>query len=102
MPLIARSATIALKFQPVFLGSAFKNKGVQLLLDGVADYLPSPTEVDNTALDLAKVCTHYFVLSCFHASCLGLKGLNCLLSYMRCVMCYQCFQCFHCSCCLIL
>ncbi|GIL60182.1 hypothetical protein Vafri_14810, partial [Volvox africanus] len=48
-----RRATLALKFQPVFLGSAFKNKGVQLLLDGVLDYLPCPTEVVNEALDLS-------------------------------------------------
>ena len=40
-----RENTIALKFAPVFMGSAFKNKGVQLLLDGVLDYLPRPTEV---------------------------------------------------------
>jgi translation elongation factor EF-G len=46
-----RRAVIALKFVPVFLGSAYKNKGVQLLLDGVADYLPSPVEKANTALD---------------------------------------------------
>jgi elongation factor G len=41
-----RKGTINLDFFPTFCGSAFKNKGVQLVLDGVVDYLPSPTEVD--------------------------------------------------------
>ena len=40
-----RKATVNVEFFPVFVGSAFKNKGVQLLLDGVIDYLPSPLEV---------------------------------------------------------
>jgi len=40
-----RRATIANKFTPVFCGSSFKNKGVQLLLDGVMEYLPSPVDV---------------------------------------------------------
>ncbi|MBN6205294.1 elongation factor G [Ralstonia pickettii] len=40
-----RKATLAVEFYPVFCGSAFKNKGVQLLLDGVLDYLPAPTDV---------------------------------------------------------
>lgn len=39
-----RRQTLALKFMPVFMGSAYKNKGVQLLLDGVVRYLPSPPE----------------------------------------------------------
>jgi len=41
-----RKGTIALDFFPTFCGSAFKNKGIQLVLNAVVDYLPSPTEVD--------------------------------------------------------
>ncbi len=40
-----RKGTIALDFFPTYCGSAFKNKGVQLVLDAVVDYLPDPTEV---------------------------------------------------------
>jgi elongation factor G len=40
-----RKATLELKLTPVFCGSAFKNKGVQPLLDAVLDYLPSPLDV---------------------------------------------------------
>jgi elongation factor G len=46
-----RRATLALKMTPVMCGSAYKNKGVQLLLDAVRDYLPNPAEVVNEALD---------------------------------------------------
>ena len=49
-----RRACIALKATPVFMGSAYKNKGVQLLLDAVTLYLPNPTEVTNVALDQDK------------------------------------------------
>ncbi|WP_422480278.1 elongation factor G [Pleomorphochaeta sp. DL1XJH-081] len=47
-----RKGTIALELVPVLMGSAYKNKGIQPLLDAVIGYLPNPTEVRNTALDL--------------------------------------------------
>ena len=46
-----RRTTLNLSFTPVFMGSAFKNRGVQPLLDGVQRYLPDPTEIQNVALD---------------------------------------------------
>ncbi len=46
-----RRATIALKMTPVMCGSAYKNKGVQVLLDAVNFYLPNPTQVKNEAHD---------------------------------------------------
>ena len=49
-----RSATINLQIVPVMMGSAYKNKAVQLLLDGVTKYLPCPTDVTNEAVDLDK------------------------------------------------
>lgn len=42
-----RKATLDLKIVPVFCGSAFKNKGVQALLDGVIDYLPTPLDTES-------------------------------------------------------
>jgi elongation factor G len=47
-----RRGVISLGLCPVFLGSAYKNKGVQPLLDAVNAYLPSPEDVENTAVDL--------------------------------------------------
>lgn len=49
-----RKGVITLKLCPVFCGSAFKNKGVQVLLDAVTMYLPTPNEKKEHALDLDK------------------------------------------------
>jgi elongation factor G len=46
-----RKGTLSLGMTPVFMGSAYKNKGVQILLDGVTYYLPDPSEKENIALD---------------------------------------------------
>ncbi len=45
---VARKATLKLMITPVFTGAAYKNKGVQLLLDAVVDYLPSPIDIGAT------------------------------------------------------
>ncbi|KAJ1932173.1 Elongation factor G, mitochondrial, partial [Kickxella alabastrina] len=47
-----RRATIARKFTPVLMGSAIKDKGIQTLLDAVVCYLPTPTDITNTMLDI--------------------------------------------------
>ncbi|GHV77422.1 elongation factor G 2 [Spirochaetia bacterium] len=49
-----RKGTLAEQFVPVMMGSAYKNKGIQPLLDAVGNYLPNPTEVKNYALDLDR------------------------------------------------
>jgi len=49
-----RKGTLQRALTPVFVGSAYKNKGVQPLLDAVTLYLPDPTQVENVALDLDR------------------------------------------------
>ena len=49
---VTREASLALKLTPVFCGSAFKNIGVQKLLDAVSFYLPCPSDIENKAFDL--------------------------------------------------
>lgn len=47
-----RNGTLSRKITPVLLGSAYKNKGVQLLLDAVTRLLPCPSDIENEALDM--------------------------------------------------
>jgi elongation factor G len=49
-----RAGTLSTELTPVFLGSAYKNKGVQKLLDAVNRYLPAPTDRDNTGIELSS------------------------------------------------
>ncbi|HEC30905.1 MAG TPA: elongation factor G [Deltaproteobacteria bacterium] len=49
-----RRGTLELKLTPVFMGSAYKNKGIQCLLDAVTRYLPSPLDIKNSALDIDR------------------------------------------------
>ena len=55
MKKVLRRATIASEAVPVFLGSAYKNKGVQKMLDGVIEYMPAPTDIpDITGVDRSE------------------------------------------------
>ena len=47
-----RTGTLSLKLTPVYIGSAYKNKGIQLLLDAAVQFLPAPADRQNIALDL--------------------------------------------------
>jgi len=83
-----RRATRSRRFFPVFLGSAYKNKGVQLLLDGVVDYLPSPLEGAPVALDLDAQEAPVTLLPASRAALVGLafkleEGRFGQLTYMR-------------------
>ena len=49
-----RRGTLEMKLTPVLMGSAYKNRGVQLLLDAVTYYLPNPNDVENEAIDFDK------------------------------------------------
>jgi len=49
-----RRGVIARQLTPVFMGSAYKNKGIQPLLDGITDLLPCPIDVENRALNMEK------------------------------------------------
>ena len=49
-----RRGVIARQLTPVFMGSAYKNKGIQPLLDGITDLLPCPLDVENHALDMER------------------------------------------------
>ncbi len=58
---VLRQATIELKIVPVLVGSAFKNKGVQMLLDGVIDFLPSPIDAGEVHATSIKTDEEVFV-----------------------------------------
>jgi elongation factor G len=83
-----RVATISRQMTPVFMGSAYKNVAVQKLLDGVVHYLPSPPEVENTALDLDNDEAEFIIPSDLSKPFVGLafkleEGRYGQLTYIR-------------------
>ena len=83
-----RKGTITREMTPVFMGSAYKNKGVQPLLDAVTRYLPCPSDVNNQALDMENGETPVSLLSDPKAPLVALAfkledGQYGQLSYMR-------------------
>jgi elongation factor G len=59
-----RKATIGMQITPVLCGSAYKNKGVQKLLDSVVAWLPNPTDVVNEAIDMGSSTSERVVVPC--------------------------------------
>ncbi|TPX71189.1 hypothetical protein SpCBS45565_g01315 [Spizellomyces sp. 'palustris'] len=83
-----RRSTIAQKFCPVFMGSAYHNKGVQPMLDGVLTYLPRPHEVENYALDAKNDESKVLLSSASSGNLVGLafkleEGRFGQLTYLR-------------------
>ncbi len=83
-----RKATLSLGFTPVMTGSAYKNKGVQLLLDAVTYYLPNPMEKENIALDQNNAEAKVVLVSDIKLPFVGLafkldEGRYGQLTYMR-------------------
>jgi len=83
-----RRGTISRKLTPVLMGSAYKNNGIQSLLDAIVRYLPNPSEVDNFALNLDKEGKKIKLLSAPDADCVALafkleEGQYGQLTYIR-------------------
>jgi len=83
-----REATIALNLCPVMMGSAYKNKGVQPLLNAVEHWLPCPTDVENVAMDAKDESIKHIVESGSEGGLLGLAfkledGRYGQLTYLR-------------------
>ena len=83
-----RRSVINRSFIPVFMGSAYKNKGVQTLLDSVNSYLPNPSEKENMALDISQKETPIILKTSSDAPFVGLafkleEGTYGQLTYIR-------------------